>query len=41
MFTMIPGSIITFIAGFRDNHKKAKNNESIDLTGWIWGMLVA
>lgn len=38
LFTMVPGAIITFIAGFMQGRKKAKKNERSDLLGFVWAL---
>ncbi len=38
LFTMVPGSIITFISKYIKERKKAKANKSTDLFGWLWAL---
>lgn len=38
LFTMVPGAIVSFVAGFSKGIKKAKKQERSDLLGWIWAV---
>lgn len=39
LFTMLPGSVFTFIIGWRDAKKKVKEQKSPDTMGWVWAFV--
>lgn len=36
LFTMLPGFVFSFIAGWRNAKKKVKQQKSPDTMGWVW-----